>query len=228
MAKSPILSQLKSEVATRLNLPFLYRKSSYSQEGEDLILQKLFRGLKKGFYVDVGAYHPFHFSNTQLLYEQGWCGINIEPTPGRIDLFNRVRQRDINIETAISARKESLTFHMFKDAALNTFDTQRSSVIRKSNQSRYIGNIQITTTPLSTILKDKAKHNINLLNIDVEGFETLVLKSNDWKHFRPDVILVENFHYLPSFSYLRKYEYVPFAQTYSTQYFRKKNLKIQV
>src|SRR5690348_6482057 len=50
---------------------------SYSQEGEDLILARLLENTPSGLYVDIGAHHPFRFSNTRLLYERGWHGINI-------------------------------------------------------------------------------------------------------------------------------------------------------
>ena len=46
----------------------------YSQEGEDMILSKIFGGQKSGFYVDVGAHHPLRFSNTYLFYLRGWGG----------------------------------------------------------------------------------------------------------------------------------------------------------
>ena len=54
----------------------------YSQEGEDMILGKIFSGQKHGFYVDVGAHHPLRFSNTYLFYLKGWRGINIDAMPG--------------------------------------------------------------------------------------------------------------------------------------------------
>src|SRR3972149_133216 len=47
---------------------------SYSQEGEDLILRELFADKQRGFYVDIGAHHPFRFSNTQHFYEIEWRG----------------------------------------------------------------------------------------------------------------------------------------------------------
>ncbi|MEA2065142.1 MAG: SAM-dependent methyltransferase, partial [Patescibacteria group bacterium] len=37
---------------------------SYSQEGEDMILKRIFESQKNGFYIDVGAHHPKRFSNT--------------------------------------------------------------------------------------------------------------------------------------------------------------------
>ncbi len=41
-----------------------YSTKSYSQEGEDLILHRIFERKRIGFYVDAGAHHPFRFSNT--------------------------------------------------------------------------------------------------------------------------------------------------------------------
>jgi hypothetical protein len=54
-----------------------FAKSTFSWEGEDVLTYKISRdylGIEKGFYVDVGAHHPFAFSNTHLLYQSGWRG----------------------------------------------------------------------------------------------------------------------------------------------------------
>lgn len=44
-----------------------YSIKSYSQEGEDMILRRIFEKQQVGFYVDVGAHHPRRFSNTYFL-----------------------------------------------------------------------------------------------------------------------------------------------------------------
>ncbi len=48
----------------RAKLFDIYAVKSYSQEGEDLILRRIFNDRASGFYVDVGAHHPRRFSNT--------------------------------------------------------------------------------------------------------------------------------------------------------------------
>jgi len=63
-------------------------KKTYSLFGEDLKVKKIFQNKKKGFYVDVGAYHPLKINNTYLLYKKGWNGINIDVSSFSIDLFN--------------------------------------------------------------------------------------------------------------------------------------------
>ena len=77
-------------------------RKHYGQWAEDVIIDSLTAGKRAGVYVDVGAYHPFHYSNTYLLYHRGWHGINIDPNPSAIMLFNWHRKRDINLNLGVS------------------------------------------------------------------------------------------------------------------------------
>lgn len=52
---------------------------SYAQNFEDVMLWRALKHVKKGFYVDVGAWSPDNDSVTRFFYENGWHGINIEP-----------------------------------------------------------------------------------------------------------------------------------------------------
>ena len=70
----------------------------YSQQGEDIILHRMFEWQEQGFYIDVGAHHPTRFSNTYKFYKRGWTGINVDAMPGSMTAFNRLRPKDINIE----------------------------------------------------------------------------------------------------------------------------------
>ena len=51
-----------------LNKLFIFR--TFSQEGEDLIINRLykFKNNKKKKFLDIGAGHPIKYSNTFLLY----------------------------------------------------------------------------------------------------------------------------------------------------------------
>ena len=53
------------------------RRISYSQEGEDLVVDRLLNGKRNGFYVEVGCHHPYRYSNTFMFYKKGWRGICI-------------------------------------------------------------------------------------------------------------------------------------------------------
>ena len=77
-------------------------KKSYKQ------ISKTLRGIvrksnkSRGFYIDVGCYHPLEGSNTHLLYKKGWRGINFDISDFSIKLFKFLRKRDISIRSGIS------------------------------------------------------------------------------------------------------------------------------
>ena len=76
-------------------------KKQYSKNGEDNFLLKFFKKRITGTYIDIGAFHPYRFSNTYLLYTKGWNGLNIDINKKSIDLFNIARPNDINLNVAI-------------------------------------------------------------------------------------------------------------------------------
>ncbi len=165
---------------------------SFSLEGEDLVTDQLLRMPDQGFYVDVGALHPVRYSNTYLFYRRGWSGINIEPTPDGIDLFQQRRPRDTNLNLGISAQEGELTLHLMDDPALNTFDEQRKEKLERETPYRCIGTALVPTRPLAAVLAEYAgDRRIDFLTIDVELHEQQVLESNDWERFRPRLVLVE-------------------------------------
>ncbi|MCD7972296.1 MAG: FkbM family methyltransferase [Candidatus Azobacteroides sp.] len=177
----------------------LYAFTSYSQEGEDMVVKSLFENKKgyKGFYVDIGAHHPFRFSNTAYFYKKGWRGINIEPTPGAINIFNRFRKKDINIQGAIGLSDKPLLFYQFNEPALNGFD-KRLSESRHHGDNKYeiINTTEIAVSKLSTVLDSCLEEGkkIDFLTLDVEGMEMEVLKSNDWFKYKPDYIFLIEEH----------------------------------
>ncbi|MGB6976482.1 MAG: FkbM family methyltransferase, partial [Gammaproteobacteria bacterium] len=84
---------------------------SYAQNGEDVLIRRLFPDKKDGFYIDVGAYHPTIDSVTKYFYEKGWRGINIEPIESIYHLLEQERPRDINLNVAVSDTAGVATFH---------------------------------------------------------------------------------------------------------------------
>ena len=93
---------------------FFLKRKSYSMEKEYLEIVKIFHKIKKGFYVDVGCYHPIHLNNTFLLYKKNWRGINIDINSFSIELFNFVRPEDINLNFAVSNRDDVISYYSQK------------------------------------------------------------------------------------------------------------------
>lgn len=161
------------------------------QEGENIILERIFSKKKIGLYIDVGAHHPIRFSNTFNLYQRGWHGINIEPNQNIIRTFQLIRPRDINLAIAISSLKNQCNYYKFQESALNT-TSPKIVKLRKKQGFKFIKKISVPTKTLNEIfLKHCKRKSIDILKIDVEGNELDVLKSNNWKKFIPKVIICE-------------------------------------
>lgn len=206
-----------------------YKKNYYSQEGEDLVLNRFFEGQKNGFYVDVGAHHPFRFSNTYLFYQRGWRGINIDATPGSMKLFNIFRPHDINLEMGILDKKGKLDYYLFDEPALNSF-SKKLSLSREKDTSYNIKQVMsVSTERLDAVLEANNVKNIDFLSIDVEGMEYEVLKSINLDVNKPKIILLEKFGEVSRSTsgkeideYLDKYNYHQFANTANTFFYERK------
>lgn len=165
---------------------------AYSQEGEDLILRRLFEGGGTGFFVDVGAHHPSRFSNTLYFYRRGWRGINIDPNPDAIALFRQARPDDINLCVGVAEAPGMLQFYMFDEPALSTFDRDLAAERERTTPYRLLGSRDVEVRRLADIIAAAAPDRpIDFMTVDTENFDLQVLKSNDWDRFRPRYLLVE-------------------------------------
>ena len=168
-------------------------RRAYSQEGEDLLLLRLLEGQREGFYVDVGAHHPERFSNTCLFHGMGWRGINIDADPQAMRLFARDRPADINVCAGISNAPGTLTYHVFNERALNTFDERLAREREALPGYRLLHKEQIAVERLDAVLSRylPAGQAIDFLSVDAEGLDFQILDSNDWSRFRPRCVLAE-------------------------------------
>jgi FkbM family methyltransferase len=218
-----LLSDLRSRIFD------VYAIKSYSQEGEDMILNRIFDGKADGFYVDIGAHHPRRFSNTHFFYKRGWSGINVEPNPDVVRIFNAERPRDKNLQCGISTVDGTLKYHYFDDPALNTFDEDMVQSRLELTNYKLIKTEDIPVYRLDKILRDHipSGKRIDFLSVDVEGLDLLVLKSNDWNLFRPSCVLAEVLNATLEEAingdiaeFMEEQGYTVFARTYNTLIFR--------
>ena len=176
------------------------KKASYSQWGEDHFIENFFKNKNTGIYLDVGCFHPFKYSNTCLLFNKGWKGINIDANPTSIDLFNIARPKDINLCTAIDEKKTEFKFyfdHPF--SPVNTLDKQsyenfKNSYYRQWKKKSFEGDVVkiVKSKTVDEILEiSKPFSKIDFLNIDIEGMDFTVLKQLVPKKINPKLISIE-------------------------------------
>ena len=206
-----------------------HARKSYAQEGEDLVLRRIFEQQAAGFYVDVGAHHPKRFSNTFIFYKAGWRGINIEPNPEVKAAFASMRPRDTHVQVGISDRPSTLTYYQFDEPALNSFD---GDLVRWRLANTPFKVIRESAVPVERLDAVLTRHlpsgqAIDFLSVDVEGLDFAVLRSNDWARFRPTCVVVEALQASLETAlrgdvciFLQEQGYELFAKTYNSLIFR--------
>lgn len=169
----------------------------FSWEGEDIVANKILidtLGVENGYYLDIGAHHPFNLSNTAYFYRKGWRGLNVDAMPGAMDEFNTLRPEDTNIEAGVSDEPGSLRFTIFTDPGLNGFLSDEDVKIHVDRGQTVLEQKTIACRTINDIIETHAKQPIDLMSIDVEGLDYRIIRSMDDKH-RPKMIITETLGY---------------------------------
>jgi FkbM family methyltransferase len=170
----------------------------FSQFGEDVVvaamLQTFGRDTTPGFYVDVGAYHPVYLSNTQMLHLRGWSGVNIDANPAAVARFEEARPHDRNVHAAVSDAARDVEFDVYGLDALSTADPASKAAYAQAGRTHLTQTLHLQTRTLRDILAETvpAGQAVDLMSVDVEGFDLAVLRSNDWNRYAPFFLLVED------------------------------------
>jgi len=165
-------------------------KKTFSQYWEDLFIYRKLLWKKDWFYIDIGANHPTKLSNTRKFYDLWWSWVNIEPNPNLIKNFENERNRDINLNIWISNKNAELDFYVCSDDTLSTFSKDIAIELEKNWHKILTKKIEVKK--LSDVLKENNINEIDFLSLDTEWYNTEVLKSNDWKKYRPKIICIED------------------------------------
>ena len=161
---------------------FIKRKT-YSQWGEDLVIDNFFKD-KIGKYVDIGCFHPIRHSNTCLLFNRGWSGVNIDVNPASIDQFNIVRKTDVNVLAAVSDQTGKQVDFYFEHyfSTINSMYTRHLDELKVKYIKQKVYTKKFTDIVIS---------NFDFLNIDCEGEDYNILKTIDLNKFSPELICIE-------------------------------------
>jgi len=214
----------------------LHPEYFYGQYGEDVLLRLYCMKLDyKGFYVDIGAFHPKRNSNTQWFYERGWNGINIDANPISMRLFKKKRRRDKNILSGVSDKNGEMNYYFFgKDSMMNTFNEELYKKLSdEGNKIKEIKKVKVRT--INEILEENlpVKTKIDFVNLDIEGFEMKILNTYNFEKYAPDYFLVEDLFYksddidfmcfseTPLYKFMKGKGYIVVAKTRYTIIFKR-------
>lgn len=200
--------------------------SSYSQCGEDLIIKFVFDaiGIHNPTYLDIGAYHPCHLSNTYLFYKNGSSGVCVEPDPDLYLRYKERRTRDKCLNVGIGISNETQAdFYVLKTKTLSTFsraEAERCDAIGQKIEKV----IAIPLVKIDEIVARYFPHSPpNFVSLDIEGMDFEVIKTFDFSKSRPEIFCIETITFSennseeklsPIIDYMKANDYLAYADTY--------------
>lgn len=213
---------------------------SYSQSGEDRIIAYIFNCLQLKFptYLDIGAHHASHLSNTYLFYENGSSGICIEPDPSLFSEIKRKRSRDVCLNIGIASGAQTFAdFYIMTSNTLNTFSKEEAYKCQDSTnhgKQRIEKVIQIPLRSINEVMDEYRSLNINFVSVDVEGWDYEIIKSFDFSKYQPEVFCVETIQYdgngilqkdIDLINYMKNIGYAVYSDTYINTIFVSKKVQ---
>ena len=148
---------------------------------------KFFGERSRGYFVEIGANHPRHYSQTWLLERQGWEGLLVEPLSAKCALLRRERPRSRVVQAALGAPEQRgrVQFHVAADDDMLSSLAPETGVITEG-----VEEVELRT--LDDVLAEAGNPPLDYLSIDVEGHELSVLRGFDLARHHPRLILIED------------------------------------
>lgn len=204
--------------------------TSYAQSGEDLIIANIFLLLRqeRPTYLDIGANHPWHCSNTALLYKRGSRGVVIEASPEMAAVFHRERPQDSVLNVGAGAKPGLLPFYRFHEhSGRNTFSKQvADDFVREYPMHAVQDIIHVEVMTLDQIVEKFCDGKFpDYLSIDIEGLDQAVLEPADFSKTRPKVISSEMTEASP---FLKSVGFTPYTRTWCNGIYLREDIAQQI
>lgn len=217
-------------------------KISYSQNGEDLILDFILSAelkLNRISYLDIGTNDPIEINNTYLFYTRGNHGVCVEPNPLMYEKIKNVRKNDVCLNIGICGNdvfEGDADFFIMSAHTLNTFSkevAENTEKIEAYGAQKVEKKIKIPLVRINKLLEDNFVQSPTLVSIDVEGWELSILKTLDFNRWRPAVFCIETVFFDKNayprknqdiLSFMEGQNYFLFADTFINSIFVDQNI----
>ena len=169
------------------------RAAMYSQNDEEKYILEYFKNAKSGSFLDIGAFHPKTFSNTRALYERGFKGVFIEPSPALLTAFEAEYGADDAIQilpVCVGATNGTVEFF---DSGGDAISTTVEAEMRRweeayNTQFKKIAREMVTVAELLHRTRYKT---FDFINIDTEGNVLEVLEQIDARALGVKLMCIE-------------------------------------
>jgi len=156
----------------------------------------------RGVFVEAGANDGCSQSNTYFLEKcRGWTGVLVEAIPELFEKCRRERKRSRVYHAALVSDEFAGSSTLMRyanlmslvDGAMKSEEKDRAHIKRaveiQPGLTPY--KVEVPVATLTSVLADASLDSIDLLSLDVEGYELEVLRGLDLSRFRPKYLLIE-------------------------------------
>ena len=188
-----------SIVLTSLRLAFAetVAPSEYASEvGQDKwVLERVFPGTERGFFVEVGSGHGYIGSNSLALERRGWTGICVDPFPTQME----GRTCETFEEVVYSETGRLLAFHLA--GGLGGVAETLGAWNQVASRAPVVHKRAITLRDL--LARTTAPSFIHFVSIDIEGAELEALRGFPFERHRVGAWTIEHNNEEPKRSEIR-------------------------
>lgn len=168
-----------------------------------LVHRRFFSAQDSGVFVEVGAARPDFLSIGAMYRRQGWTVLSIEPNPDFCEL-HRERGYEVLEYACGDHDEDDVDFCVVDSHGMQweggeiSYESLSSLAIKESyahlSSGADVRKIKVNLRRLNTILEKHAPDigRIDMLTVDVEGWELEVLDGLDFQRYRPRVLVIEN------------------------------------
>jgi FkbM family methyltransferase len=184
----------------------------------------------KGTMVEVGAGPPEFYSMSKHFRDNGWRCICVEPNPKFVEQHKKLGNEIYQYACSNEDKKES----SFEIVNVNRWGNDIEGISTSSIKRKYdlwdgctIENIKVEIKKLDTLLENINVNKIDLVSIDVEGWELEVMKGFNIKKYNPKVVMLENVKYDQEYiKYMNDNSYILYEKLDYNYIFIKDEIKI--
>jgi FkbM family methyltransferase len=178
-----ITNQIPSQEGDRLAAA--YGPKKYSMGPEEWILRELLADQRDGVFLDVGSSEPKELSNTYYLESVlGWSGIAIDAQAEYAATYARYRPKTRFRAFLVSDKSDAiLPFYVTKEKGHSTANRQWAEGDVKT--------INVASITLDDLLTRENVSHIDMMSMDIEGFEPQALAGFTIDRYQPRVVVIE-------------------------------------
>jgi FkbM family methyltransferase len=165
---------------------------------------RMYLDFRGGFFIEAGANDGLRQSNTYWLERfRAWRGGLIEGIPELAQACRRNRPKAMVYNAALvgddrvrevtmkTAGLMSIVVGAFGSEPADLAHVERGVAVQGGPDSVSVREVRVPARTLTAILSELGAGSIDLLSLDVEGFELEALRGLDLERFRPRFVLVE-------------------------------------